>query len=289
VDQSDRPRPLRGGAWGPSFCVPPLSLPELGYIGILVSANYILDRLRLDSRHVLSLAAHEGAIGHPGVKGRFRELFLSNVLQPWLPASINCGTGLIIDHEQRVVEAGQEDIIIFDPLLGPAIFASAQSGDGVYLFDSALCRIEVKSSVSKADLDDFAATSAAVGAMELAVGPGVHPTVFGALNLMLGFTSEIAVGKEIEFLRGAIARQGAEPESGIVSGLCIADRGLWTLGETDGIRHWKELDIADAGDPLAFFVGFVSNSVFAQRAARLGLQPLGGGVGLYIGHPFTRV
>lgn len=237
----------------------------------------------------MDLAAHEGAIGHPGVKGRFRELFLSNLLTPWLPASINCGTGLIIDHRQRVVDAGQEDIIVFDPLLGPAIFASAQAGDGIYLFDSTLCRIEVKSNVTKADLEDFAKTSRVVSAMELAVGPGEHPSVFGALNLLLGFTSEIAVGKEIEFLSEAVARQGALPESGIISGLCIADRGLWTLGETDGMRHWKELVIAHPGDPLAFFVGFVSNSVFAQRAARLGLKPLGGGVGLYIGHPFKGV
>lgn len=67
------------------------------------------------------------------------------------------------------------------------------------------------------------------------------------------------------------------------------DRGFWTLGETEGTRHWKELVVADPGDPLAYFIGFVSSSVFAQRAARLGLQPLGGGVGLYIGHPFTRL
>jgi hypothetical protein len=146
-----------------------LSYPR-GTFGAHMSGNYILDRLRLDSRHVLDLAAHEGAIGHGGVKGRFRELFLSNLLLPWLPASIACGTGLIIDHKQRMLDAGQEDIVVFDPLLGPAIFASAQSGDGVYLFDSALCRIEVKSSVTKSDLDDFAATSKVISTMELAVG-----------------------------------------------------------------------------------------------------------------------
>lgn len=109
------------------------------------------------------------------------------------------------------------------------------------------------------------------------------------MNLLLGYTSGIAVGKEVEFLSEAVARQETEADSGIVSGLCIADRGFWTLGETEGTRHWKELVVADPGDPLAFFVGFVSSSVFAQRAARLGLQPLGGGVGLYIGHPFKRV
>jgi hypothetical protein len=199
---------------------------------------------------------------------------------------MSCGTGLIIDHNQRVADAGQEDIIVFDPLLGPAIFASAQSGDGVYLFDSALCRIEVKSNVTKADLEDFAATSVEVSHLELA---RVGRDVFGAFNLLLGFTSEIAAEKEVEFLSDAVAGQGVEPESGIVSGMCIADRGFWTLAETDGTRHWNELAVEDHGDPLAFFTGFVSNSVFDLRAVRLGLQPLGGGVGLYIGHPFERV
>ncbi len=56
--------------------------------------NYVLERLRSDSRHLSELATIDGQIGHPGVKGRFRELLLNNLLIPWLPSGMVCGTGL---------------------------------------------------------------------------------------------------------------------------------------------------------------------------------------------------
>ena len=66
-----------------------------------MGTNYVLGRLRCDSRHVCDLALHEGQVGHAGVKGRFRELLLNNLLVPWLPASMGCGTGVIIDCKQE--------------------------------------------------------------------------------------------------------------------------------------------------------------------------------------------
>jgi hypothetical protein len=71
--------------------------------------------------------------------------------------------------------------------------------------------------------------------------------------------------------------------------MCIAECGFWPLGEEAGVRRWKELQFTDAADPLAYFVGVISNSCFDQRAARQGLQPLGGGIGMYIDHPFKFV
>ena len=83
---------------------------------------------------------------------------------------------------------------------------------------------------------------------------------------------------------------GVDPVGGVVSSMCIAQRGFWLLGETnDGTKRWKQLRMATQDDPLAYFVGVTSNTCFAQRAARLGIQPLGGGVGLYLDHPFDFV
>ncbi|MGO9963704.1 MAG: DUF6602 domain-containing protein [Acidimicrobiales bacterium] len=254
-----------------------------------MGTNYVLGRLRCDSRHVCDLALHEGQVGHAGVKGRFRELLLNNLLVPWLPASMGCGTGVIIDCKQEVIDAKQEDIIVFDSLLAPPILASPQSTHGVYLFDSVLCRIEVKSKLTKADLKSFVEASRKIARLKLTVKPGTVPEVYGALNMLVAYESEIAAGKELSYLCEEMTKLGLDPGGGIVSAMCIADRGFWLLGEDDGHRRWQKLRVSDPGDPLSYFVGVVSHSCFDQRAKRQGVQPLGGGIGLYIDHPFEWV
>ena len=79
--------------------------------------SYVLSRLREDSRHTVALAQVDGQIGHPGIKGRFRELVLNNLLLPWLPSAVGCGTGVIVDDQRAVVDAGRDDVILFPPPL----------------------------------------------------------------------------------------------------------------------------------------------------------------------------
>ncbi len=251
--------------------------------------NYVLERLKSDSRHVADLATIDGQIAHPGVKGRFRELLVSNLLVPWLPAGVACGTGLIVDHRQAMVDAGQEDIVVFDPMLSPSILASSISSHAVYFFDSVLCRIEVKSKLRKDDLPRFIETSKRLSQLHLAVGADVVPQVAGVMNMLVAFESEVAAGKELESLLAAMTKHEVDPASGIVSSMCVADRGFWLLGERAGKRQWKKLADAENGAPLAYFTGVVSNTCFNQRAARQGTRPLGGGIGNYLDHPFDFV
>jgi hypothetical protein len=55
------------------------------------------------------------------------------------------------------------------------------------------------------------------------------------------------------------------------------------------VGQWKTLQIAQRDDPLSYFVGVVSNSCFDQRARRQRVQPLGGGIGLYLDQPYESV
>lgn len=81
-----------------------------------------------------------------------------------------------------------------------------------------------------------------------------------------------------------------DPLSGVVSGMCIGQVGYWILGQTaDGVRAWKELRFTQLEDPFAYLVGVISNSCFNQRSARLGIEQVGGGIGLYLDHPFDLV
>lgn len=252
--------------------------------------NFVLERLRSDARHTMDLAKTMRVIGHPGVKGRFRELLINTLLRPWLPANVGCGTGILVDVDQRVSNAGQDDILLFDQLLSPAALASTDSSDGVFFFDNVLLRIEVKSTLNCADIAKFAKTSKATSELRMAGNDQRADLVPGAFNSLIAYDTNVAHGHELRYLRQSLEAEGVDPESGVVSMMAIASRGFWLLGQTpDGSRAWKELVVQDPADPLAYFVGVASNSCFSQRSRRLGISPLGGGVGTYLDHPFQWV
>jgi hypothetical protein len=87
--------------------------------------SYILNRLRADASHVLELAKQQGELQHQGIKGRFRELLINNLLAPWLPPYCECGTGMIIQGDGNVYrDSTQDDIIIYDRSITPPILVS---------------------------------------------------------------------------------------------------------------------------------------------------------------------
>jgi hypothetical protein len=96
--------------------------------------TYIRERLRADARHLIARAAAEQLIEHRRLRGRFRELLVDAILAPWLPPYAACGTGMIVDIDDRIREATQEDVVIFDHSLVPAVFAHISAKDGVSLW-----------------------------------------------------------------------------------------------------------------------------------------------------------
>jgi hypothetical protein len=114
--------------------------------------TYIRSRLRADAAHLVARAKAEEFIVHKGLRGRFRELLVDAILAPWLPPYAACGTGMIVDIDDKVREATQEDIVIFDRSLVPAVFAHNSAMEGVFPFDGVLSRVEVKSILTRADL-----------------------------------------------------------------------------------------------------------------------------------------
>ena len=121
--------------------------------------NYILNRLRIDSERVLALAENEGLLQHPGLKGRFRELLVDNLLLPWLPPYVTCGTGTIVDANGTLREYSQDDVVIYDKSLAPPVLISEHAPEGVFLFNNVILRIEVKSLANKKEIRKFVQAS----------------------------------------------------------------------------------------------------------------------------------
>src|SRR6266542_2513158 len=128
--------------------------------------NYIFERLRADAAHTIAVAQCETAIHHPGLRGRLREILISNLLAPWLPPFCKCATGMIVESRNKPRRSTQDDILVIDPTLAPPILANADGPEGIFLFNSVLLRIEVKSTINATGLSDFIEASAEVASMQ---------------------------------------------------------------------------------------------------------------------------
>ena len=263
--------------------------------------TYLVERLRCDAGHILSRSEVESGVTHQGLKGRFRELLIDTMLVPWLPPYVSCGTGLIIGTGEADYVSGQEDIVLYDKSMAPPILASANAPEGVFLSNSVLGRIEVKSRLDADGLRQFIESSMRIAKLRV-----ISPKRFeyaNAFNMLYAFHSDQSAGtdndKDKELLR--LLRQmhelGVEPLSGHISGICIADRGFWMLSqsllpESKGMSVWTRLRIRTPSDPLVWFVACVSNNCFALHAERCGRDPaigLDNGISYYLDWPFEHV
>src|ERR1019366_1568850 len=135
--------------------------------------DYLLNRLRNDAEHTLAQARNEAQLQHQGLKGRFRELLIDNLLASWLPPYVLCGTGMIIAAENPIRQNTQDDIIIYDKSLAPPILASTNHApEGVFLLNSVIARIEVKSTLTRSDIRTFVRSSKEIAALRLTVQDG---------------------------------------------------------------------------------------------------------------------
>lgn len=256
--------------------------------------KYIIDRLRSDAGHLLALAENEGKLQHQGMKGRFRELLIDNLLSPWLPPDVRCGTGMIIGGENLIREATQDDIVIYDKSLCPPVLVSDQSPEGVFPFNSVLVRIEVKSILSRAELVKFVVASIEIAQFKVDVRPGCTKKYTSALNMLFAYKSDQKPegDRELHRLIDVMKEKSIDPVSGIVSMICVPGSGFYKIGQAGQEKFWQKHQSNDQLDHIAWFVGSVSNSCFQYRAERQGrdiTNSLEGGVGLYLNHPFDVV
>jgi hypothetical protein len=258
--------------------------------------TYLRDRLRCDCAHVLARAKSEESISHQGLKGRFRELLIDALLAPWLPPFVACGTGLVVDGSNSSYMSGQEDIILYDRALSPPILASSTAPEGVFLSNSALARIEVKSRIDANAAKDFVRSSLDVAKLRV-VTHRSEVRFTGTLNMLFAFSSDVPASPDkldFELLRlvGALNSAGTDPLSRIVSTVCVANRGFWKINLQDGKRMWARLRTDDPLDYIVWFVACVSSSCFALHAARSGRSVeagLEGRVGHYLDSPYDPV
>jgi len=252
--------------------------------------DYIVNRLRIDSAHILAMAENESLIQHPGLKGRLRELLIDNILAPWLPPYVSCGTGMIISAEDIQRQSTQDDIIIYDSSLVPPVLASHHAPEGVFLFNSVISRVEVKSTLSREDIRKFIKASIEISNLKFTVQDGFRGNLMGPLNMLFAYKSD-AIGQgnqdyQLKRIIDVMNEEHIATESGIVSAVCMPSFGLWKIARDDnGAIRWQRLNSNNPVDHLTWFIAVLSQTCYQEHAKRQGRDPaLGveGGIGMFI-------
>jgi hypothetical protein len=158
------------------------------------SNQYILNRLRSDAAALLARSQVEEGVPHAGTRGRFRELLIDNMLSPWLPPYVACGTGMILDRCSQPMARWQNDIILYDRSLAPPMLAAAgHAPEGVFIYNSVLASIEVKSTLTATGVEEFVASSREISNLKITVGKESARPYIGAINLLF-FSNPISRG-----------------------------------------------------------------------------------------------
>ena len=87
-------------------------------------------------------------LSHKLTKGELRELFICDLLNPFLTSQFDIGTGIVIN--QRGDQSHQTDIIIYDTRVLPPFIKERHIG--VYPAESVVATLEVKSSLTKREV-----------------------------------------------------------------------------------------------------------------------------------------
>jgi hypothetical protein len=258
--------------------------------------TYIQDRMIIDAQQVISLAEQQSKLEHSGLQGRFRELLVDGILEPWLPPTVQCATGTVISFNNTFRSKTQEDILLIDRSISPTVLLKPQVQEGVYFRNSILARIEVKSTLEVKHVREYQKSCQEYSKIPLDLDGERYNYMIKLKNEDKENNNNNNEDKMIKTINILFAFKSKKMKktcfkwfSSItdVAIVCILDRGFWMRTKTG---DWSEyqcqlIDTAPMeAERLAAFVGLISNTAFNQHMALQGrdrLSSLESGIGHY--------
>ncbi len=158
-----------------------------------------IEYLRQSLDGLLSLATSFGHVEHAGVMGVLRESLIESFLEPLLMPPYRAGSGVVVDSQGK--QSGQCDIVIWDDSIFRPLYTAR--GAGIYLIESVVAFIEVKSTLTRDAFKQSIKLSQDCKDMAILRPPteefpnnywGPEPGIL-PLNILFGFQSDI-IGSE---------------------------------------------------------------------------------------------
>lgn len=196
------------------------------------------------------------AVQHPGVKGRIREVLISELFRPLLPADVGVGHGQIVSAFDGKTSP-EQDIVIYDRRLLPPLLY--EGSIGLFPIECCLATVEVKSRLTREELRDADGKAAALH--DFQYQSGVRADARGSetlgvervLSTIFALDTDLS-NKGITEIDRYFSLKDRHPEA--LRALCVVDRGYWFR---EGSR-WKTLP---RSFPFAEVAGFIAGMLAA--------------------------
>ena len=226
----------------------------------------------IDSQIALAMSRGKDAeeFIHQGLKGRAREIFIRDLLRPFINPNFGICTGVVVDSENR--QSSQIDIIIYDSSLLPPILLTAE--EGVIPCESTLATIEIKSTLTSKELKQSVVNARSVKALR----PQYYepnPTTkekSSILCCVFAFKSGRKPENESKTIQKYMRSENKDNPNQIVhipvSASCIANNAFTYCAWHDKEDPSKQRFDLVKKRPLATFLSFLSDSTTYQRAQR---------------------
>jgi len=217
----------------------------------------------------LTRARDAAKLKHPGLRGRAREIFLRDLLRPFLNPTFDTCTGVVVDSQGG--QSNQIDIIVYNKHLLPPILLTAE--EGIIPCESTLATIEIKSKLTATELQQSIANARSVKALQprfYEPNPTTN-TKSSILCSVFAYGSTRKPQNESRTLQRYVkkANQNHNQEIHIpVSALCISDAVLtycsWHDPEDPSNNKFEIVQKR----ALASYLSFLYDSITSQAAQR---------------------
>lgn len=213
-------------------------------------------------RSALARAHDIARIEHHGLAGRAREIFVKDLLRPILPPYVELGSGKIADSEGHL--SRETDVVIYSAATLPPLLLEA--GFGIYPAEACIYAIEVKSTLTAAELKDAIAKhrdlrtlrylSSAVNEFFQSIGAPSRPVI----PALFAFETDLTEGGKGELVRYRELDNEADANPAIPV-FCVAGRGYWWFKPNEPAEKWINHPPSPEHEEVIDFLGGVANTI----------------------------
>src|SRR6266508_4002978 len=213
-------------------------------------------------------------VEHQGLKGKAREIFVQKLFESLLSHDFRFGSGTITDRHGK--QARETDVILYCPEIMPA--RDPDEAAGYFPVEACIYTIEVKSTVSKAEISDAIKKGQALDQLESIFFSNRGPASTRPITVLFGFSSDLKSGPDQEFNRfRSMINEAGLNRFGLpsVRVFCIVGKGYWYFapGNVDGKdgHYWFSSGATGEHPEMRALISGMINTIRSEKLARYGL------------------
>jgi len=179
-------------------------------------------------KKALSESKAAGNYDNQVLKGRAREIFIPNLLRPFISPTIDICTGIVIDSANN--HSKQIDIVLFEKSIIPPFLL--KEGEGIIPYESVLATVEVKSRLDRKEVIKSVQNARSIKILEpfFAEIKSSGISKNSPACYIFSFSSDLTKKSEYERLKEVVDYENSKknkiPIYVPISGVCIPDKGF---------------------------------------------------------------